>query len=461
MAGAPVGNNNDHDRPAHTRVDAKTAQLAGVWAATSAKKDKLLELRGELQEGRLYLDEAATAGQSLDLYLADGLTAIAKTGDDRSSGGDDHAELTDWLASTEEGHVSKSLYEAHLRHVVRRVNAAVADLSSTSSLALLRDLMEAPKEEEEDEEKDEAAPSAKTTATEPTPNDDTVDTAFHDTCRLYAALRLKAAAEVLLASWDTLVTMSDGDKDRAAVQGVDAPSTVTSLPLPKVDAVLRSYVVDGHDPVAAWWDLVDKDEDGLLDQGEVESVVRMSMEPVEQALESLFDKALDAHPVTVPLPALGSKVDTTTPMTWRQQRQEKKAQKRLRKTFRGAIKNHFAVELEAPHRLRCIYAWAHKAHQHDRIDSVVVDTGAEDALGLLAGKKRYVELQPKISHAEFQLEQRVHFPHLDRVGEEIVASFKEDLHVQQGQGRQNKDLRREIAGFVVVVTLLDGAIAFL
>ena len=93
--------------------------------------------------------------------------------------------------------------------------------------------------------------------------------------------------------------------------------------------------------------------------------------------------------------------------------------------------------------------------QDNKIDSVLVDSG------ILAARKRYVELEPKISLQEFQMEQKDHFSHIDRVGEEIMSSFREDLLVQQGKERQNKELRRDITVFIGVVSLIDAVILML
>ena len=79
----------------------------------------------------------------------------------------------------------------------------------------------------------------------------------------------------------------------------------------------------------------------------------------------------------------------------------------------------------------------------------------------MVGRKRYVELEPKISYAEFRKEQERHFPHLDKIGEEIAFSFKEDLWVLQGKGRQNKELKRDCFLFLLTVSLIDVGITML
>jgi hypothetical protein len=86
--------------------------------------------------------------------------------------------------------------------------------------------------------------------------------------------------------------------------------------------------------------------------------------------------------------------------------------------------HHFCDQVETPHRLRCIYAWADKSHQSNKLDSIVVDSSDDwGAASSIVGRKRYVELLPKISYTEFRNEQANHFLHLDKIGEEIVMNF--------------------------------------
>ena len=136
-------------------------------------------------------------------------------------------------------------------------------------------------------------------------------------------------------------------------------------------------------------------------------------------------------------------------MSWRKKRQEKKHRKKLSKMFKKTVAYHFRDEVELAHRQRCIYAWSNKAHQDNKIDSVLVDESG------WAGRKRYVELHPKISLPEFREVQSIHFTHLDRVAEEFLKSYREDLWVVQGKGRQNSELQRDCAIFLTVVSVID------
>ena len=109
----------------------------------------------------------------------------------------------------------------------------------------------------------------------------------------------------------------------------------------------------------------------------------------------------------------------------------------------------FSDEIEMPHRLRCIYAWADKTHQGNNVESVLIEASG------WSGRKRYVELPPKISLNEFREAQQIHLAHLDRVGWEVMKSFREDLWMEQGIGRQNAELKRECAIFLLVVSIID------
>jgi hypothetical protein len=123
--------------------------------------------------------------------------------------------------------------------------------------------------------------------------------------------------------------------------------------------------------------------------------------------------------------------------------------------FERTLRVHFLDEVEMPHRLRCIYAWANKGHQGNKIDSVLVDESG------WTGRKRYVELNPKIFLPEFREVQREHFGHLDLVGQEFVKSFREELWIDQGKRRNRKKLMRNSALFLAAVGSTDFLIGML
>lgn len=230
---------------------------------------------------------------------------------------------------------------------------------------------------------------------------------------------------------------------------------------------------------------LDADNDGLIDQEEMNTVVDLAIKPVHLALREMVDLCLDVCPARrvgleysakdawflggedMRLLLNNNDNDTTTTTTntklsWRNRRKQLAARKLLTKTFASTLTRHFRDQVETPHRLRCIYAWADKSHQNNKIDSILVDASEEwGAASSIVGRKRYVELEPKISYEEFREVQKVHFGQLDSIGEEIVMSFKEDLWVVQGKGRQNAELRRDCFLFLGVVSLIDLGIGLL
>lgn len=415
----------------------------GVWAPTSAKRDKLGELRVALQEGQESLDDAATTEQRLDLYLADGIRLLAQTTDSVSM--EESIEnvpalkdLSEWLVR-EQGRQPEYMYDeplftAHLDVVSEKITSLLADVP-TQSLEQVRDFLDP--EEAIVEEISKLKES---------------DIALQDASFQQATLRLrlllaKAATEHAKASWKILTTVSDADVDRAAVKGDVVPPQAVSL------ANLYKYIFSHasgtcSDRVDAAWALLDRDEDGLLDESEMHEVAFLCVTPVQVALNSLFQDALEVAPAREPLAPIGTVSTPEQATGWRQRRKEKKVKKLLLKMFQNSTKNHFLDEVEINHRLRCIYAWAEKEHQNNKLDSVLVDEG-------WTGRKRYVELSPKISLAEFREVQKEHFTHLDRIGKEILKSFREDLWVQQGKGRERAELIRDCLAFLTVVSIAD------
>ena len=290
----------------------------------------------------------------------------------------------------------------------------------------------------------------------------------------YRILLLASCLRHLSTKWDDIIKISDADLDRAATTGdiISPPSTIS---VQKLHRILRAHTQGTcQQRVEAFWDLIDKDNDALLNQSEMEEVVYMSIAPVEMALKDLLEDCLEAAPVRGSLVLNGTEIDLSPTerkgryKLWKEARAEKKAKKLILKLMDKAIKKHFEIDVEVPHRLRCCYAWADKHHQDGKVESVLVDSSGAEAIdeassgssgGLLSGgRKRYVELDPKISYQEFRDVQKIHFSHLDRVSEELCSSFKEELWIHQGTGRQNDVLKREGAAFLAAVSLLDYAI---
>lgn len=414
----------------------------GVWAPTSAKRDKLIELRLGLQEGQESLDDAASPEQRLDLDLADGIKLIARTTDSIAVESVESVpqlkHLSEWLVQQQtkqpEFFYDEAQFVAHMDVISEKITGLISQLPA-ESLQNVRDFFD-PEEAIAEE-----VANIKESELE------YLDKPFEVATLRMRLLLAKAAVDHAKASWKILTTVSDGDVDRAAVKGETVPPQAVSL------TKLYKYIFTHasgtcSERVDAAWALLDRDEDGLLDESEMNEVVFLCLAPLQAALKSLFADTLEAYPVRTPLPEMGSTEIPEPPKGWRQRRKEKKVKKDLVKLFDNATKNHFQDEVEVSHRLRCIYAWAEKQHQGNKLDNVLVDEG-------WTGRKRYVELSPKISLPEFREVQQEHFTHLDRMGKEILKSFREDLWVQQGKGRERVELIRDCLAFLTVVSVAD------
>jgi hypothetical protein len=410
----------------------------GVWAPTSAKRDKLTELNLALESGQLTLDDAATLEQKLDLYLVDGLQVIAKAAEQDTGNLSILHEIETWMSEEAKDlpqDLQKTYWESYLKAVSRKAAALATGYPSTQSLRYVRDFYDFTPSGDE---------------TELAGDMTGVKDAFDHCVAIHRLGLLKAAADHLLISWDVLTKVSDADVDRAAVQGIKLEPQASTLPLPKLNDVLRAFVGGTcEDRVSTMWALMDRDGDGLLDHSEMDALPFLIVSPVETSLQSLFDDSIQAFPVRSPLYMLESDVVASSKKGWRERRREKKIDRGLRRIFANTVKTHWVNEVEMPHRLRCIYAWADKAHQDNKIDSIHVES---DEWG---GRRRYVELEPKISLSEFRLVQKEHFAHLDRVGQETLSSFRENLLVDQGKGRQRRELQRDCVLFLTVVSVVD------
>ena len=69
-----------------------------------------------------------------------------------------------------------------------------------------------------------------------------------------------------------------------------------------------------------------------------------------------------------------------------------------------------------------------------------------------------MELLPKITFSEFRSVQTDVFKFLDGFGSEASDSFKEELLMNQGLGRQNRELWWQCVGFFGVCSVLDYAV---
>ena len=416
----------------------KTDPTGGVWAQTSFKRDKISELKSELPKNCKTLDDAASPIEKLDLNFIDGLKLIAKVADESSWGIDKPLKEVDaWLDNSstiviteEEQGLNKEMlneqeYQHHLdegRGIIRKcINPGDCKSSFTS-------IVEFVEVEEIDDNKDIISDITANT-------NKTTEESFEQCLTFYRLCLLKSAMDVLSSNFSKLLEITSEDLDRAAVAHESPPSS-TTIPLNKMNAVLQSFT-NGTciDQCQAIWNLHDKDNDTLLGQVEMDNVVFMLLEIHSKALEHIFPNIIDTFEI-------GN-------LSWRKRRQQINHYKTLKKIFAKTLQNHFDLEVETPHRLRCIYAWAEKSHQDNKMDSILVENDS------ITGKKRYVELSPKISYSEFRVEQERHFSHLDRIGQEFMGSFREDVLVLQGGKRQNKQLRREVFWFFGIVTVAD------
>jgi hypothetical protein len=469
-ASATTGTIAAHKAPIPTERD--IAMAGGVWAVTSAKRDKLNELKAALGEEHDTLDDMATEDELLDLHLADGLKLIAKVTDSGSDAAHSDAmkvvnDFSAWL-DTQQGDASqpneidRTALGIKLEVISAKLDNLLETVPSDRCLRNVRDFLDPGDISEEvknSDWKERPLPWSNNSDDDESNNNLKMGTSqFWDSVTRYRLLLAKSAIDHVLKSWKILTTVSDADIDRAAAEGVALQPELDSVSLDKIIAFLQTNVSGScSDRIAAAWDLMDRDQDGSLDEDEMHQLVHLCLNIEVEALQTLFQETLDAFPVRVPISAIGSDEHiSTAPKSWRQRRAEKKTKKQLFKMFQTACKKHFDVEVEINHRLRCIYAWANKADLDNQLKSVLVDEQAG-----WSGRKRYVELSPKISEAEFREVQEIHFKHINRLGSEVVTSFREDLWVLQGKRRERKDLVRNSFLFLAAVSAVDYVIVML
>lgn len=480
---ATTGNIASHRQAIPTERD--IAMAGGVWAITSAKRDKLGELKNALGEDHDTLDDLATEDEVLDLHLVDGIKLIAKVTDsnlekDIENDDDDVMkvlnEFSAWLGnqqndndnpSQEPNEINRTELGIKLDVVSAKLENLLETVPSDRSLRNIRDFLD-PGDISEALKDYKGEDNPLSSDNKNDDNNLSMDTAqFWDSVTRYRLLLAKSAIDHLLESWKMFTTVSDADIDRAAAEGIALQPEVDTVSLDRVIGFLQTNVSGScSDRLTAAWDLMDRDRDGSLDEQEMHQVARLCLAIEVDAMQTLFEETLDAFPVRAPLAAMGSDGDgddeilsaaeAAAPKGWSQKRTEKNTKKRLIKMFKKNCTKHFDVEVEVDHRLRCMYAWANKADQDNQLKSVLVD----EEIGW-TGRKRYVELSPKISEAEFREVQGIHFKHLNRLGSEIAESFRADLWVLQGKRRERKDLIRNSFLFLAGVSAIDYVILML
>ena len=459
------------------------------------------------------LDLAADAQEKLDLEFADGLKMVAKfvddgvkisatinglsgvaaLGEEATKAADNLFRLLDSVSAAEEG-IQKSEFEATMHEAIRILSAGLppdpnhkkpvaGTLDASNPLCYMRQFVE-----DLVENKDDKTCEDREVEEEINRLNDIVARAFSSSTMIYRTLLLRACAQTLLENWDKLTTITSGDIDRAAVSKTSLPPHRTTVNAKNIPKLFDAYANGScNEWVQSWWNLIDDDGDGLIDEEEMNSCVNLAMKPAHMALLDVVYLSLEVCPLRTfgsadtnawflggedisdisatgggTDPPAASSSDPVRKFAWRNRRRELKARGALAKTLRATLGRHFRDQVEAPHRLRCIYAWADKSHQNNKLDSIVVDSNDDwGAASSSVGRKRYVELHHKISYPEFRKEQARHFPHLDKIGEEIAMSFKEDLWVMQGKRRQNRELRQHGVLFLFGISLVDVGIGML
>jgi hypothetical protein len=462
--------------------------IGSVWQTSTSKRDKLLELKGELASLSLSdsesntptLDDLATDRQKLDLWLVDGLRLIVKQVEEAlpistvnvsELPGEEPSKIPlevlgriDRIISDVIGTEARDyqLQEPEWNRILSSAQRELVNaLESTDALQpqvlrSARDIVDVA----------DAAISRVTQTSEFTPwlqkhqqpsteSLSLLKIDFVNSATRYQLLSTLALVKQLQFSWKMLTSITDQDTDRAAVQQGNLASNVvliTTLSAKKLSDVIHAHLLGNSSTrrIDSLWNLIDKDNDGLVDQVEMNHVCSIALLSAQGAVQQLLREALDAAP-------LDRFVDfqAGTKENWRQKRRRMNDKKRLMSLLQKTLNSHFDVELEMLHRLRCVYSWANKKHQSNKMDSVLVHEDGGGIVTSVVGRKRYVELHPKISLTEFREVQGIHFPQLDRIGQECLTSFRDELWVQQGKGRQNQELQRDCALFFVALCLLD------
>jgi hypothetical protein len=401
---APHIPSNSNADPSQIPTAKDVTTSGGVWAPSSAKREKLKELQGELAEYKdvsknLTLDSLATEEERLDLYLADGLSAIVSTVEQSAVDIDTHDNdnnlplivrgISELLPAAEQ--LDQSQWEATLTRISRLLEERLSALPSDRCFKDVRDFYMPHVAAVDGVDEGNAA------AEQPS-DPSTVHEHAHaqEAILRFRVLLALAVVDHLKKSWKDLTTLSDQDVDRAAVTGTVVDKQAATINAGQLQKVITAYLTtDCTQRTEAMWNLMDRDGDGLLDETEMNQVCQLAVEPVRIAMIRMFKEALDASPVraasfinTETSDSTSGRENMVPPkrIGWRQRRREAKEMKKLSKLFRHTLQAHFVDEVEMPHRMRCIYAWANKKHQDNKIDSVLVDDAG------WSGRKRFVEL---------------------------------------------------------------------
>ena len=543
----------------------------GVWAPTSAKRDKLAELTAELKwdKHQRSLNDVATLTEKMDLHLIEGLYVLFGNVDVGNNTNNTQStfittvqeEVTQYLQQLERNlsspYLTQDQYTVHLQ----QIHDFVAQLKrqhfpASSCLLYLRDFCIYNTSNETTTPSSSSSNTSlqvlKTTELESLAQDIAHPLAQ---CQLYLQFTLLEACIKLFISsgWNEFMIPSDIEKDRYAAAQTMTPSpsisqdttTMNHMNVKKLHSALLTHFLQASScshRIQALWNLKDRNDDARIEKDDLESFITWSIRPIQDTFQTIVLESLDACPVRLLFP--DDKVDVSYPydlkqeqsyyehdlwyyvstgfsryLTMQEEEEENKrnvstaptttatsipssrplsssssskglrfkykhyrnrkeiqrVEKYIKKYLNKTIRYHFDREVELPHRLRCIYAWAEKEHQQGKIESVFIPSSSPmdwimmNSSSSLAStlllqqqqggheqqRKRYVELEPQISFLEFQSMQKIHFPHLDRIGSELCTSLKEELWIHQGKRRQGVEFRREAMIFLSLVTVLD------
>ena len=437
-------------------IDANT-EGGGIWQNTSAKREKIGELKGEMPDGTLSkgmsLDDLATSEERMELDWVDGTKLVVDFVDNCSVFGassrcPDNPTLvkySQFLSDSERKVKGNSgLNEiTYKRFLANAMTSLKSGVGTPDCLASLKDFAGVEFEEEEGEAMATATAKAeakvstsnKTKAQDENTNDElhpttnqSQITAFQNSIGAYKLALAQAAVEFFEDKYTALSTFSDTDIDRAAVKGTTLDSSKLTVNHTNLINLFNAFAFENCEArTRSLWKLIDIDGDGMLEQEEMNRVADYSAAITEIALTRFVAQAIAELP----------EIDVN-----------KKRKKKLSKHFSKMIKRHYEIEVEAPHRLRCVYAWSIKKHQDGFLDNVHVNND-------VTGFKRYVELQPKISHDEWLVVQKEMFEFMDNTGGSYLDSYREDLQIAQGLGRQNRELYRQCAAFFLAVSTCD------
>jgi len=183
---------------------------------------------------------------------------------------------------------------------------------------------------------------------------------FSDMCLLTRLSMAQHTLALLDDKFPALTTEADADVDRRALASLPMPTIALSRSA--LDLVLVTTIAGSpQQRLQAWWALRDGDGDGLLEETEMADVVNWYAQPISDTASSLLSLTIDSLEEDKKL-KIGTKAH----------------KKELNKLLKKTMKHHYEIETEAPHRIRCVYAWADKEHQDGELKAVHV---SEDVTG--------------------------------------------------------------------------------